>query len=279
MSDAVYPIDPESVLISADDARNAARAYAEEYQSAQPYGHICIDNFLPVPVVDHVLSDLQTMPERESEFSRAQENRKYSYIPERLPSYTRNLFYAFNSRPFILFLEELTGIQGLIPDPFFFGAGIHEVANGGHLDIHADFNLHTKMNVERRLNILIYMNRDWKEEYGGSFEIWNKDMTEKVKSYVPLYNRLVIFSTGSDTFHGNPEPVNHPEGMSRLSIALYYYTATWDVSRKSHSTIFKPRPNSKDQVDHKEKRHEILKEITPPIVFRKVIGPLGRIGF
>ncbi|WP_244448011.1 2OG-Fe(II) oxygenase [Neorhizobium vignae] len=256
-----------------------ARNYAEAYRSALPYPHICIDNFLPEQVLENVLTDLRNRPEKETTFARAQENKKVSYAPERLPTYTRNLFYALNSRPFILFLEEMTGIEGLIPDPFFFGAGVHETANGGHLDIHADFNLHSKMKVERRLNTLIYLNKGWREEWGGSFEIWDKEMKGKVHSFTPLFNRMVTFSTTSDSFHGNPSVVNHPEDKSRDSIALYYYTATWDESRKSHSTLFKPRPNSADKKDYAEIRRDVLREFTPPLLYRKIIGPLSRLGF
>jgi len=275
----VYPIDVETLLTDVDGARSMARQYAAAYQAASPYPHICIDNFLPDAVLERVLADLRNRPEKETSFARAQENKKVSYVPERLPAYTKNLFYALNSRPFLLFLEEMTGIEGLIPDPFFFGAGVHEVANGGHLDIHADFNLHSKMKVERRLNTLIYLNKGWREEWGGSFEIWDKEMKGKVHSFTPLFNRMVTFSTTSDSFHGNPAVVNHPEGKSRDSIALYYYTATWDDSRKSHSTLFKPRPNSVDKKDYAEIRRDVLRDFTPPMLYRKIIGPLSRLGF
>lgn len=276
---SVYPIDSDTLATRASLARSAAEPFAETYQNAGPYNHICIDNFLPEAVLEHVLSDLSTLPPPEDSFGRAQENLKFSYVPERLPEYTRNLFYAFNSRPFILFLEQMTGIEGLIPDPFFAGAGIHRVANGGHLDIHADFNHHAKMNLERRLNVLIYLNKDWQEDFGGSFEIWDKSMTTKEASFVPKFNRMVTFSTGSDTFHGNPEPVNHPGGEPRLSIALYYYTATWNASRKSHTTLFKPRPGTSDQTDWAVKRRAALEAVTPPIIFRRIIGRLERLGF
>ncbi len=276
---AYYQLDPETLLIDNDVAKAAGAAKAEAYQSAEPYHHGCIDNFLPEEVLNKVLQDLETLPEAEEGYSRAQENLKFSYIPERLPHYTKNLFYAFNSRPFILFLEQMTGIKGLIPDPYFMGAGIHKTLNGGHLDIHADFNLHGPMQVERRLNVLIYLNHDWKEEYGGCFEVWDKAMTQKMASFVPTYNRMVCFSTGSDTFHGNPEPVNHPNGEARQSIALYYYTATWDATRKEHTTLFKPRPGSKDQADRLVARRALMQDILPPIVYRKLAGPLRRVGF
>jgi hypothetical protein len=279
MSEPVYPIDPLDLNVRSNVAKEIGKSYADKYQHAAPYPHICIDNFLPPAVLEHVVADLKTMPGSESSFSRAQENKKTAYMPERLPQYTKNLFYAFNSRPFILFLEEMTGIPGLIPDPYFSGAGIHQVANGGHLDIHADFNFHSKMYLERRLNVLIYLNKEWQEDWGGSFEIWDKQMVTKEATFLPIFNRMVVFSTGSDTFHGNPEPVNNPKGDPRLSIALYYYTATWDETRKSHSTLFRPRPNTQDKKDSTEIRRSVLREITPPVLYRRLIGPLSRLGF
>ena len=222
--------------------------------------------------------ELQQLPEAEMSFDRPQEKLKTSYLPERLPLYTKNLFYALNSRPFILFLEELTGIGGLIPDPYYAGGGVHVVSNGGHLDIHADFNHHGKLNLERRINVLIYLNKDWQAEWGGSFEIWGEGMTTKVDSFVPIYNRMVCFNTGSTTWHGNPEPVNHPKGEPRMSLALYYYTATWDHTRKEHTTLFKPRPGTTDQRDRLIARREALQDILPPVVFRRVVHRLHYIG-
>lgn len=274
----VYPIDPETLLIPAKTARETAAPYAQAYQSGEPYHHICIDNFLPEAVMEKVLADVATLPQAEESFSRAQENLKSSYIPERLPEYTKNLFYAFNSRPFLQFLEEMTGIKGLIADPYYIGAGVHKTLNGGHLDIHADFNVHGHMRVERRLNVLIYLNRDWQEDWGGCFEIWDNDMTQKMAHFVPTFNRMVCFSTGSDTFHGNPEPVNHPDGEARQSIALYYYTATWDDTRKEHTTLFKPRPGSKDQKDRVIARRALVQDLLPPALYRKIGGKLRRIG-
>lgn len=173
----------------------------------------------------------------------------------------------------------MTGIKGLIPDPYFMGAGVHRVANGGHLDIHADFNLHGPMQLERRLNVLIYLNHDWKVEFGGSFEIWDDEMTTKLESFVPFFNRMCCFSTSSTSMHGNPEPVNHPDGENRHSIALYYYTATWGSHRKAHSTLFKPRPGTKDQTDRMMARRAITQDLIPPILYRRIAGKLRKLGF
>ena len=279
MKNPVLPFDVDTLSLRSSAAKEVGTQHAADYSSRAPYPHGSFDNFLPEEILERVLKELSQLPEAESSFSRAQEKLKSAYSPERLPPYTRNLFYALNSRPFLSFLEELTGIEGLIPDPYFIGGGVHITQNGGHLDIHADFNHHGKLNLERRLNVLIYLNKDWKPEWGGEFEIWNPDMTEKVKSFTPVFNRMVCFNTRSDTWHGNPEPVNHPDGEPRMSLALYYYTATWSELRKSHTTLFKPRPGTIDKVDRQVARHSFLQDILPPVVYRKVIWRLARLGF
>ena len=279
MTNAALPLDPETLLIDTSAARALGAEKADAYQSASPYHHICIDNFLPMDVIEKVRADLASLPDAERSFDAAEEKLKSQYNPDRLPEYSRALFHTFNSRAFILFLEDMTGIKGLIPDPYFIGAGIHKTLNGGYLNIHADFNVHKQMRLERRLNVLIYLNPPWKEEWGGSFEVWDKPMQNKMASFAPTENRMCCFSTGSDTWHGNPEPVNHPDGLPRLSIALYYYTATWDDSRFEHSTLFKPRPGSEDHREGgREKFDKIAKEVLPPVVYRngrKVVRRLG----
>lgn len=279
MSQPVLPLDPETLLLKTADARAAARPLAATYQARQPFNYGGYDDFLPAEILERVREELKTLPAAATSFDRPQEKLKSSYMPERLPPYTRQLFYALNSRPVLAFLEELTGIRGLIPDPYFAGGGVHMVANGGHLDIHADFNHHAGLDLERRVNLLIYLNKDWKEDYGGSFEVWNDDMTEKVESYVPLFNRMCIFSTSSTSWHGNPEPVNHPDGEPRMSIALYYYTATWDSTRRSHTTLFKPRPGTADKRDWTVARRAVLREVLPPFIHRKLAWRLEKLGF
>ena len=273
-----YPLDPDTLVAETKTTKALGAEKAATYQSGKPYHHICIDDFLPMEAIERVRADLESLPEPETTLDIAQEKLKSNYNPDRLPDYTRNLFHALNSRAFILFLEEMTGIKGLIPDPYFVGGGIHKTLNGGHLDIHADFNVHHHMRVERRLNVLIYLNPPWQEDWGGSFEIWENDMSKKVASFAPTENRMVCFSTGSDTFHGNPEPVNHPDGLPRLSIALYYYTATWDGTRREHDTLFRPRPGSKDRSDAIERRHRVFEDILPPAIYRKVGHRLRKLG-
>ncbi len=278
MTDPAYPLDPQEMTIDVDTAATIGKRFAESYQSATPYHHICVDDFLPMAIVEKVREEALAQRRKDAENSSASEHLKAAYNPDGLPIYSKAVFAALNSQAFIRFLEEMTGIDGLIPDPYFKGAGIHRTENGGFLGVHADFNLHKKMNVERRLNVLIYLNPDWKPDYGGSFEVWTSDMKTKVAAFPPIMNRMCCFSTSSDSYHGNPEPVNHPDGNPRLSIAMYYYTATWDDSRVAHSTLFRPRPGSSDAAANRAHRKRLVQEILPPMIYRRISGPLGRLG-
>ncbi|HZR38391.1 MAG TPA: 2OG-Fe(II) oxygenase [Nevskia sp.] len=268
-AEIIYPLEVDSLKIDANISKSIGQTHHRAYTHAKPFKYIKLDNFLAPEILRRVLADFPSSSSPLDQiYMRAQERLKLSYKPDLLPDYTRSLFFFFNSAPFIAFLEALTGIRGLIPDAHFVGGGLHEVRNGGHLDIHADFNHHAAINCERRINVLIYLNEDWKSEYGGQFEIWSRDMKSKMASFDPAFNRCVIFNTSSDSYHGNPNPVNHPEGRSRKSIALYYYTATWDGTRRSHTTQFKARPMSSDRFDWGIKVPEFFSEILPPFIFR-----------
>ena len=158
-----------------------------------------------------------------------------------------SVLFAFNSYPFIHFLETLTGIDGLIPDPHYHGGGLHQILPGGKLEIHADFNYLAKLGLYRRINVLFYMNRNWKPEYGGHLELWNRDMTRRARSLSPDFNRLVAFNTDSHSYHGHPEPVACPEGMTRKSLAFYYYSrGAGEAQPETHSTLWQKRPNAAD---------------------------------
>jgi Rps23 Pro-64 3,4-dihydroxylase Tpa1-like proline 4-hydroxylase len=272
MADITYPVDPRSYQIDIGVSKAVGERYREQYLSGKPYNHIKLDDFIDPQILEQVLREFPSSPGQVDEmYMRAQERLKVSYKPELLSDYSRLLFYFFNSVAFVAFLESLTGIKGLIPDPYFIGGGLHEVKNGGHLDIHADFNHHVVMNLERRINVLIYLNKDWKPEFGGQFEIWNEDMATRAASFDPLFNRCVIFNTSSNSYHGNPNPVARPDNISRKSIALYYYTATWDRSKRKHTTQFKRRPESEDKTDWYVRVKELVADITPPLLFRGML--------
>lgn len=269
--------DENTGLLDSASAKDKGLELREEYLAAEPFPHIAIDDFLPPAILDRCLAEFPAPTAAAESYDRSQERLKRSYSPDVLPPFSRQLFYAFNSRPFIQVVENITGIKGLLPDPFFLGGGLHEIATGGHLSVHADFNHHVPLNVERRVNVLIYLNKDWREEYGGQLELWDDGMSTCLKSYVPAFNRCVLFNTTSRSNHGNPQVVRHPGGVPRRSIALYYYTATWDGLRRSHTTQFRVRPGSADRPDFEVRKRELLADWLPPIVNRTLGGWVHRL--
>ncbi|MBI4266031.1 MAG: 2OG-Fe(II) oxygenase [Acidobacteria bacterium] len=153
---------------------------------------------------------------------------------------TRRVCAELNGGRFLAFLEKLTGITGLIADPHLRGGGLHEIERGGLLGVHADFNYYERLNLWRRLNLLVYLNADWDEAWGGHLELWDRDGRACVTRIAPLFNRAVLFDTSNFSYHGHPHPLNVPEGGSRKSLALYYYTVDYPYSsdNKPHSTVF-----------------------------------------
>lgn len=265
-------MDQDTGFMPSTAGQTLGTELAARYQAASPFPHIVIDDFLPPALLEKVVSrfDAVSRGDDDMTFNRPQERFKTSYQPDSLDDELRRLFYSFNSRPFIKIMQNITGIKGLIPDPYFLGAGIHEIKQGGHLSIHADFNHHAPMNLERRINVLIYLNKNWQQEYGGALELWDEQMTRREHVIVPEFNRCVIFNTTSNSQHGNPQPIAHPKGLSRKSIALYYYTSTWDKSRRAHDTQFQVRPQSGDRYDWRVKLRGIKDDILPPVIARRV---------
>jgi hypothetical protein len=169
-----------------------------------------------------------------------------------------HLIYEMCANRFVAFLERITGIPGLIVDHNLNGGGFHQITKGGKLDIHADYNYHPITKLDRRLNILLYLNPGWDPKWNGQLELWDKNMTRCVRSIEPDFNRMVIFSTTDWALHGHPEPLACPEGITRKSIALYYYSNGRPDSEKSavHSTVFKRRPQDPIIEEHEELRQK-----------------------
>lgn len=249
-----------------DNCRAEGRSLADKYQSARPFPHIVIDDFLPREILKAVLAGFPSN-ENKTYFDRDQERLKFQFHPDETESAaTRNLFAELNSRAFVGFLEELTGIRGLISDPNFEGGGLHETKRGGHLGIHADFNVHEALKIERKLNLLVYLNDDWDDEYGGYLELWDRQMKECAVRVKPIFGRAVIFNTALDSFHGHPDPLNCPPDRSRRSIATYYYSAPEQgvAALPKRTTNFQARPGTGDKSDWEIRRYHFVNDWVPP---------------
>lgn len=203
----------------------------EAFRDAKPFPHIVIDRFLDpgfyanarthFPAVN---SDIWKMPSNDHTQQKMVTKRGDHDVKELL--YTdgaRATLRELNSAAFLHFLEVLSGIQGLIPDPYLAEAGFHCTGDGGFLDIHADFSHHDGMGLERRLNLIYFLNDGWQSDYGGSLNLYDEALKPAV-SVEPIGNRCVLFETSDISYHGHPEPMRLPPGTYRRSIAMYYYT-------------------------------------------------------
>jgi Rps23 Pro-64 3,4-dihydroxylase Tpa1-like proline 4-hydroxylase len=224
------------------------REKAETYRTNKPFPSIYFDNFLPPGPLEAALRDFPE-PKRLNwqKFNDPNQKKLAFDAVERLPGSCRDILYFMNSRPMLQFLENLTGIEGLIPDPYYTGGGLHQIEPGGKLEVHVDFNRNEKLRLDRRLNVLIYLNQNWQEDYGGHFELWNQDMSEAVVKVLPVFNRCAIFSTTSTSYHGHPNPLTCPPDRTRKSLATYYYTngRPDEDNSGSHSTLWQKRPGVK----------------------------------
>ena len=212
------------------------------YSKAKPYPHIVIDDFFDDSLLNEILTSFPDLSQvKSSEQWKNQNevkfgNSDYSSFPDKI-----KLFFDYlNSKNFLNFLQRITSIkEKLVHDPELNGGGLHEIKKGGVLKVHTDFNRHPKLNLDRRINVLIYLNKNWKDEYGGHLELWDKDMSKCVKKISPNFNRMVIFSTTDFSNHGHPDPLKCPNELSRKSIALYYFSS----GRPEHEIINKHKKN------------------------------------
>jgi len=219
----------ESFFFRPETMLDLGRENHSRYISAAPFPHIVLDNFLPEAVARRVAAQFPSPSfagfhkndnlHQVNKQSRLQD----SYFDGVSPD-IRLVLNEFCGMVFLDFLQALTGITGLIADPHFFGGALHQILPGGKLDIHSDFSRDERRLLDRRLNVLLYLNDDWHDEYGGHLELWDAEMTHCVVKTAPVLNRCVIFSTTDHSFHGHPDPLKCPVGRSRNSIALYYYT-------------------------------------------------------
>ncbi len=223
-------------------------ALRTKIRDAKPFPHFCIDNFLNVDFANEVndsFPEYQSAKRLGQEFSAVNEKYKIQITDStKFSPPIARLHHLLASQEFIDLWSDLVGIPKLLADPELTGGGIHETNSGGRLDVHVDFNFVENHKWHRRLNILIYFNKEWKEEYGGYLDIWDSDVKKCYGSFAPIFNRACGFVTSEISFHG-VTPLTCPPNVARRSFATYFYTleapANW--SGRKHSTIFKARPD------------------------------------
>lgn len=216
------------------------------FAAADPFPHIVWDDFL---TPDSLLEALAAFPGGDDPLWQIENfdvqghkvSRKKACNEElRMPPAIRKILRELNSTLFLRYLSNLTQIPHLLPDPSFIGSGMFLIEPGGFLNVHADFNVHFLNKLDRRLNLLLYLNLGWREEYGGQLELWRPGEPAPVKSILPIANRCVVFATTDQSFHGHPTPLACPPGRSRNCLSLYYYTNGRPETERSdaHNTLW-----------------------------------------
>ncbi len=212
-----------------------------DFQTGHPYKHLVMDDFLVsgiahelydnFPAIEALNKHYKGLNERKSEGSNFQDfHTSFATVRE-----------LIMSEEMAKWVSTVTGIEEVFVTDDKLGTGLHQGGNGSFLDIHIDFNIHAEKNVHRRLNMLIYMNKDWQGSYGGDLEMWNADMSQCEKKVAPHFNRCVIFETNEISYHGYSK-VSIPEDMTRKSIYTYFYTDLRDGAASYHDTVFRSKP-------------------------------------
>ena len=212
---------------SSKDSILFAKINKAKYQNSKPYPHIIIKNFFDKDFLNLVLEEFPDLSKKQSSINYENKNEiKFANNDKKhFKKNTKKLFKYLNSNHFINFLQKISSIkEKILPDQSLSGGGLHEIKRGGVLKVHTDFNKHPTKNLDRRINVLIYLNKRWKKNYGGELELWNKDMKKCVKKISPKFNTMVIFSTNDFTNHGHPRYLNCPKIISRKSVATYYFS-------------------------------------------------------
>lgn len=243
-----------------------------EYQNGAPFPNIVFPDFFDPKMLDKVLEEFPDLSKK-TDIEKFDDHNQKKLATKGEASFgetTRLLVHYLNSQPFLEFLQELTGIkEKLIPDPYFEGGGYHEIKPGGVLKVHTDFATNGLTKLDRRLNILVYLNKDWEDSYGGHFELWEKDMSNCAKKILPTFNTVALFSTIPLSNHGHPNPLTCPPDRSRKSLALYYYSNGRPENEISDDklTTFKGRKGVQADVKERSTR-EIVRDFIPPILLR-----------
>jgi hypothetical protein len=239
----------------------------ESWNNAKPFRHIILDNLFNDRLLDRVCGEIPRIDDETWVHESAEHIKQINHrSPVTLGESATELVTLLHSAAFLYLLSEITGIWELLPDPYLQGASYHIVPRGGFFKIHADRNTAYSTGLLRRLALMLYLNKDWKPEYGGQFELWNETGTERVKSVEPIFNRCLIFEVTDTSYHGLPAPVACPPGQTRNSFAVYYHTVTKveDGKIKDHTSVYAPAPYRQRGFSVRK----LARDLTPPLLLR-----------
>lgn len=248
-----------------------AQREREGFLRAQPFRHAVIDHFLPDEIAQQLVAEFpgpKDIPWERGDEGEMRDNvrnsGKLGHSQEKdFGPLTRHVMLQFYSATFLKFLGTLTGQVGLIMDPHFRGGGLHSTGRGGKLMVHADKSRHPNRKLDQIINLIYFLNPDWQEAWGGHLELWNKELTECRQRILPVSNRLVIFQSGTCSYHGHPQPLECPEDRRRNSFALYYY-----MIERPRDVEYEGFRNYVDWVPTTEEEKQMPLRETRPQLFR-----------
>tara|TARA_B100001123_G_scaffold395586_1_gene477235 strand:+ start:671 stop:1522 length:852 start_codon:yes stop_codon:yes gene_type:complete len=214
----------------------------QKWLSAKPFHYFFVDEFLPKELAEDLLACYPSTDQNIwTKTTYAHESNK-CHAQSGFPGPIKDYFDLTATPRFLKIISEITGIDDLVADPKLFGGGLHQILPGGFLDVHIDYNFHPETKLCRRLNLLVYLNKQWKREYEGYVELWDMENKKQLENIAPVFNRAVMFETNEISYHGHPAPLKCPPNMTRKSLAVYYYSNERDDqygSEEEHNTIHK----------------------------------------
>jgi hypothetical protein len=221
-----------------------------------------MDGYFDEAVLDRIAAEFPKQTPREwIGYDTANEIKRTSRGLSGVPPFAQAFLLQLNSEPFLQVLREITGIDDLVADPLFHGGGLHEGFRGGWLNIHADWTEHPHLPLVRRLNMIVYLNRDWDPAWGGGLELWG-DKEGSTKTVIePFFNRAALFPTTEETLHGFPDPMLCPPDRSRRSASVFYWSPDPEAVKSGAPITFLPGRRRTRAV-------AFARSLVPPIAFQ-----------
>lgn len=220
-----------------------------DFLSAKPFNHIVIDNFLEDWLANEIYTEIPDWDDDKAWgvfYNNPIEVKKLTNHWDKFKTYTYKLFHHLNSEHFLDEIRYITDCPSLVADEGLHGGGYHCHGNGGKLNVHLDYNIHPKLKLQRKLNIIIYLAKNWKKEYGGELQLWHGNSERAIhceKTIDIKFNRAILFDTTQNSWHGFPGTINCPNEISRKSLAVYYLQPPKDNNNR-YRALFVP---SKEQ--------------------------------
>jgi 2OG-Fe(II) oxygenase superfamily len=230
------------------------------YAAAKPYPHLVLDGFFDENVLEHVLAEFPVQETRDwLAYETVHESKRASRGIAGLPAFTQLFLLQLCSEPVLEQIRYITGYDDLVGDPLYHGGGLHETPPGGWLNVHADWTMHPVLPLVRRLNLIVYLNRDWAADWGGELELIDPQTKICSARVAPVFNRAVLFATAPENLHGFPTPLSCPEDRSRKSVSVFYWSPDPDAREQGGYITFLPGLR-------RTRMQWLLNSLTPPIL-------------